>query len=83
MSESDKTEDRAQQHLKQFHPGYLARNRKVAQVYGLNENLCNLRDKLKERQRTPLWLLEEIDKAIETSNSLIEPVVTHRDELKK
>lgn len=63
------------------HPGYRARNLDVANAYGLNAGLCNIKYRMQKRKDCPLWLILKLDDMIHRSNCLITPLIQHRDEI--
>jgi len=67
--------------MKKEHPGYEARNLDVARMYGINVDLCSIHERMRSRKDYPLWLMKKLLDLIDKSNSLIRPLVDHRDEL--
>ena len=65
------------------HPGHRARNLDVANAYGLVSGLCDIKGRVTARKDCPAWLSTALFEMIHKANCLIEPLIQHRDELKK
>ena len=63
------------------YPCYLARNKNVAIVYGLNAGLCQIERRMKSRKDCPAWLLAALEDMIRKSNDLKRPLELYRDQL--
>jgi len=52
-----------------------ARNLCIANTYGLVSSLLMLTDKLKKSNRTPVWLLSELETITSRANDIIPPLL--------
>ena len=66
------------------HPGYVARNEDRNNLIRIISVLSGIKHRIQKRKGYyPLWIIEELDRAMQMSDSLLGPITRYRDELPK